>query len=230
MSPVKAPAPPEPEEDFHILEDDEPLWFSIPSRNPPNKRHSRTSSTDKDSQTDKGAADSSPETAQKEQESAQANGNLGSPVVSKLKKKIKGREKKKKIAEPEKHLDELCPPEDLPVADVEEHEELNKKQKQVKKVLSKESEKLEEKPHKEQPSENMGKRAQKTNEVKKPKSVKNSEEKAKKNTTLKRGTKVMQGVKEAAYVAAGMGESQEQSNDHHGHPEDLGLLSGNILI
>lgn len=227
MSPVKAPAPPEPEEDFLILEDDEPLWFSIPSRNPPNKRHSRTSSTDKDSQTDKGATDSSLETAQKEQESAQAIGNLGSPVVSKI-KKMKGREKKKKITEPENHLDELCPPEDLPVADVEEHEELSKKQKRVKEVPSKESDKLEEKPHKEQPSEKMGRRAQKTNEVKKPKPVKNSEEKAKKNTTLKRGTKVMRGVKEAAYVV--MGESQEQTSDHHGDPEDLGLLSGNILI
>lgn len=229
MSPVKAPAPPEPEEDFLILEDDEPLWFSIPNRNPPNKRHSRTSSTDKDSQTDKGATDSSPETAQKEQESAQANGNLGSPVVSNVKKKVKGREKKK-ITEPENHLDECCPPEDVPVADVEEHEKLNKKQKQVKEVPSKKSDKLEEKPHKEQPSEKMGKNAQKTNKVKKPKSVKNSEEKAKKNTTLKRSTKVMQGVKEAACVAAGMGESQEQSSDHHGHPEDLGLLSGDVLI
>lgn len=217
MSPVKAPDPPEPEEDFLILEDDEPLWFSIPSRNPPNKRHSRTSSTDKDSQTDKGATDSSPETAQKEQESAQAKGNLGRPVVSKIKKKIKGREKKMKITEPENHLDELCPPEDLPLADVEEGEELNKKQKKVKEVPSKESDKLEEKPHKEQPSEKMGKKAQKTNEVKKPKSAKNSEEKAKKNTTLKRARKVM-------------AESQEQSSDHHGHPEDLGLLSGNILI
>lgn len=208
------------------MEDDEPLWFSIPSRNPPNKRHSRTSSTDKDGQTDKGATHSSPEPAQKEQESAQANGNLGSPAVSKIEKKIKGRKKKKNITEPENHLDELCPPEDLPVADVKEHEKLNKKQKWVKEVPSKERDKLEEKPHKEQPSEKMGKKAKKNNEVKKPKSIKNSEEKAKKNTTLKRGAKVMQGVKEAAYVAAGMGESEEQSSDHHG----LGLVSGNILI
>ncbi|XP_071392025.1 nucleolar and coiled-body phosphoprotein 1-like [Centroberyx affinis] len=68
LSLVKEPTPPEPEDDFLILEDATPLWFSIPSKKGHSKsisrqRQSKTSSTDEERSVDKGTKDSQPEKA-----------------------------------------------------------------------------------------------------------------------------------------------------------------------
>ncbi|XP_028425659.1 microtubule-associated protein 1B-like [Perca flavescens] len=143
-SPVKVPTPPpEPEDDFLILEDDRPLWFSIPSKTATSKkrRQSRTLINDKDRSTDKGTQDSPLGTAQKPQDSEQTKSKLGSQTVNQKTKKVKG---KNDVIEPEND-DELPSPEDPPEGDLMEEEKPNKK-KQVKKVPSEEHDKEEENP------------------------------------------------------------------------------------
>ncbi|XP_030612588.1 uncharacterized protein LOC115799515 isoform X4 [Archocentrus centrarchus] len=75
---VKVPTPPEPEDDFMILEDDTPLCFSIPSKRSSSKkqRHSKTSSTDKDSSEDKRTKDRPLETPGQQQESEKTKDKL----------------------------------------------------------------------------------------------------------------------------------------------------------
>lgn len=77
LSPIKAPPPPEPEDNFLILEDDTPLWFSIPSKSATSKRPNRTPSNSKDNSDEKGAKDSPIETEQKQQEAEQASNKPG---------------------------------------------------------------------------------------------------------------------------------------------------------
>ncbi|KAA8580741.1 hypothetical protein FQN60_013699 [Etheostoma spectabile] len=141
---VKVPTPPpEPEDDFLILEDDRPLWFSIPSKTATNKkrRQNRTLINDKDRSTDKGIKDSPLETAQKPQDSEQTQSKLASQTVNLKTKKVKG---KNEVIEPENE-DELPSPEDPPAGAFMEEEKTNKK-KQVKKVPSKENDKEVEQP------------------------------------------------------------------------------------
>ncbi|XP_037549889.1 proteoglycan 4 [Nematolebias whitei] len=119
-STVKAsPLPPEPEDDFLILEDDAPLWFSIPSKNATKKgqKLSKPSSTDKESLTERESKDSltdppqeTPETANNEPESQ--------AVIPKTNVK-----------------DSLPIPEDCPVDPMEQQK--SKKNKRQKKVSSK---------------------------------------------------------------------------------------------
>uniref|UniRef100_A0AAQ4PUJ6 Mif2/CENP-C cupin domain-containing protein n=1 Tax=Gasterosteus aculeatus aculeatus TaxID=481459 RepID=A0AAQ4PUJ6_GASAC len=131
-TPVKVPTPSaEPEDDFLILEDEKPLWFSIPTKTATRKkqREGRTSSSDKDSSTDKSKKDSSLETAQKRQESEQAKNTLGSQSVRQRTNKSKGGEKKnKKIAEPGSDKEGLPGLEDLPEGDLRFEEQPKEKQ------------------------------------------------------------------------------------------------------
>nr|XP_046227714.1 protein piccolo isoform X2 [Scatophagus argus] len=226
LSPVKVPAPPEPEDDFLILEDETPLWFSIPRKTATSKKQgqSRTSSTDKDSSTDKGAKSSPQKTTQKQQESDQANGKLGSQTVSQKIKKMKGKEKMNEVTEPGNDMNELCSPEDLSAGDLVEQEKPSKKTR-LKKVASKHSDKAEEQPKesasretdKEEPPLKMEKKTQK--------SLKDGNEngQTRRAKSLKGARKDTQGsgaVKERVHVEAVKGQSEE-----HANAEDLCSLS-----
>lgn len=243
LSPVKVPTPTEPEDDFLILEDDTPLWFSIPSKTATSKRQrqSRTYNTEKCSSSDKETNDSPLETAQKQQESEKANDKLGSQTVNQKMKKMKEKknEKKNEVTEPGNDKNELCSPEDIPACDLMEQEKPNKKnQKRPKKVPSKESD-MGEEQHKDTTSREtdeekstlkMEKKAQKSSDMKRSKSIKDRNENAKTSRvkSLKGPRKGMQGsdaVKETVYVEA----VEEQSQEHAG-AEDLGSLSGKDLL
>lgn len=122
-SPVKVPpCPPEPEDDFLILEDDTPIRFSILSKTATKKkqRQSKTSSTDKDSSTDKGVKDVFVplETTRKQQVSDQANRKRQSKTVNQKIKK-KGKEREKEVMETENNMDQniRSTPEDQQRAD-----------------------------------------------------------------------------------------------------------------
>ncbi|XP_044031705.1 uncharacterized protein si:ch211-161h7.4 isoform X2 [Siniperca chuatsi] len=244
LSPIKVPTPPpEPEDDFLILEDDTPLWFSIPSKTATSKRQkqSRTSSTDKDSSTDKGTNDSPLETAQKQQESEQDNRKLGSQTVNQKMKKTKGKDKKNEVTKSVNDKDEFCGPEDLPAGDLMEQEKPNKKKQRLKKVPSKESDKAEEQPKdtasretgEEKPTLKMEKKAQKSSDAKRSTSLKDGNENAKtrRAKSLNGNRKVTQGsdaIKETVYVEAV--KEQSQSSEEHADAEDLGSHSDKEIM
>ncbi|XP_038584420.1 titin homolog isoform X2 [Micropterus salmoides] len=227
LSPVKVPTPPEPEDDFLILEDETPLWISIPSKTASSKKHkqSRTSSTDKDSSTDKGVKDSSLENAQKQQESEQDHRKLGSQTVNPKTKKTKGKEKNNEVTEPGKDKNELCSPEDLPAGDLMEQEKPNKK-KRLKKVPSKESD--EEQPKdtasrqtdEERPTLKMEKKAQKSSVTKRSKSLKDGDENAKTSRA-----KSLKGARKAMQGSDAVTETVKEPSQEHADAEDLGSLS-----
>ncbi|XP_031706442.1 uncharacterized protein LOC116385269 [Anarrhichthys ocellatus] len=231
------PEPPEPEEDFLILEDDRPLWFSIPSKTATSKkpRQGRTSSTDKDSSTDK-------ETAQKQQESEQAKDKLGSQTVNQKTRKTKGGEKKNKVAEPGSDEEELSSPEDLPAGDLMVEEKPNKKnQRRRRKVTSLDSDKEEEPPkdgasgetHEEKPAHATEKKAPKSSDTKRPKSLKDGNEKAKTSRakSLKGGRKGMQGSDAAKQAMSDEAERERsRSSEEHADAEDLGSLPDKEIL
>lgn len=210
------------------MEDDEPLWISIPIKNTTRKKQSRTFTSNKDSSTERGVKGRSPETAQKQQEPEQTNSMLGSQTLTQKMKRMKGKGKKN---EPKKNIDELCSPEDLPAGNLMEHEEPNKTQQQVKEAPSKESDKVGKKPpdtasrktQKENPMLKMQKKEQKSSATKTSKSLRVGNKGAKMDKSLKRGkvTQPSGSVKD---------QSLEQSCDEHAESEDLDLFSGNLFI
>nr|XP_029135513.1 microtubule-associated protein futsch-like isoform X2 [Labrus bergylta] len=234
LSPVKVPTPPpEPEEDFLLLEDETPLWISIPTKSATGKkqRPSRTSSTDNDSSKDKGTKESPPERTQEQQESNQTNRKVGHQTVSQEMKKMK--EKKKESAKQRTDTTESTSPEDLPVVELLEQEKPNKKKQRLKKLPPKESDKAEEQPEDTAEREREGgeptlktkDKAQKATERKTSKSVKDGKENAKTGTakSSKGGRKVMQGSdgrKEAAYT-----ETAKEPSKEHKDLEDEGSAS-----
>ncbi|XP_056221085.1 protein piccolo [Seriola aureovittata] len=245
LSPVKDPNPPEPEDDFLILEDDTPFCFSIPSKTATSKRQqqSRTSSTDKDSSTDKGTKDSALETAQKEEEPEKASAKLRvQPVNQKMKKK-KGKEKNE-VSGPGNDEDDLASPEDPPAGDMVEPEQPNKtKQQRLKKIPSKESDKAKEepkdtvgrKPDEEEPTQKVEKKSQKSSEMKSSKLSEDGKEKAKtsKAKSLKGTRKARQGpedIKETVYDEAVEEQSREQKNKKHADGRDLGSPSDKEMM
>ncbi|XP_008295691.1 neurofilament heavy polypeptide isoform X2 [Stegastes partitus] len=236
-SPVKAPTPPpEPEDDFLIMDDETPLWVTIPRKNATSKTHglSRTSSTEKDSSTDKGKKDSPPETLQQPQELEKANDKLGSQTVNHRKKKKKiGKEKNNEEPEPGNDNGELASPQDLP-ADLMEQEEPNKKKQQLKKVPLKENDKAVDRPEdrgsgeieKEKPSQ-KGKAKQKASKMKKTKSSNEGKQNTKtgRAKSLKGTREELQGSddsKEMAQVDVVEEQSQEQNRTEPAETEDLG--------
>ncbi|XP_023122063.2 uncharacterized protein si:ch211-161h7.4 isoform X1 [Amphiprion ocellaris] len=236
-SPAKAlTPPPEPEDDFLIMEDDTPLWVAIPRKNAASKRHghSRTSSTEKDSSTDKTKKDSSPETLQKLQESEKANDKLGSQTVNQKRRKNIRKEKNSEETEPGNDEGDLPSPQDLPAADLMEQEEPNKKKQQPTKVPSKDSEKAVDQPkdaasreiEKEKPSQKV-KTKQTSSEVKNTKSSKDGKQNTKTNRakSLKGTRKERQDsvdAQEMMQVDVAEEQNQEQNRMDHAEIEDLG--------
>ncbi|XP_040921200.1 enolase-phosphatase E1 isoform X2 [Toxotes jaculatrix] len=236
LSPVKVPTlPPEPEDDFLILEDEAPLWFSIPSKSSKKQKPSRTSSSDKDSSTDKGTKDSALETAQKEDELEKANARLENQPVNQKMKKKKGREKKNEAVGPKDDEGEYFSPEDLPAGDLMEQEKpIKKKQQQLKKTSLKENDKAKEKPKdtasresdEENPSQKMKKKAQKSSVMKSSKSSKDGKENVQTSRakSLKETRKAMQeseNRKEMVYDEAVMEQDQEQNSKKPADVEHL---------
>ncbi|CAB1440319.1 unnamed protein product [Pleuronectes platessa] len=237
LTPVKVPPPPEPEDDFLILEDDAPLWFTIPSKTATSKRQkqSRTDSSDKDSSTDKASKDSQQETGQKEVESEK--GELGIHPSDLSTKRRKRPEKMNKVTGPENAKHELTTPEDLPAGDSKEQEKPNKKKRQqLKKIPSKESKKAEEEP-KDMASRKTDKEklSQKTEKNQSAKASTDVKEVAKANTakSLKRTrkvTKCTEDIKDTASDEAGKEQSEDQSKAKPGDVEDLGSLSDKQMM
>ncbi|XP_062235839.1 uncharacterized protein si:ch211-161h7.4 [Platichthys flesus] len=239
LTPVKVPPPPEPEDDFLILEDDAPLWFTIPSKTATSKKRkqSRTDSSDKDSSTDKASKDSPQETGQKEVESEK--GELGIHPIDLSTKRKKRPEKMNKVTGPENDKHELTTPEDLPATsgDSKEQEKPNKKKRQqLKKIPSKESEKEEEEPKDMASRKTVKEKLSQTTEKKKSaKASEDVKEVAKANTakSLKRTRKVTKStedIKETAGDEAGKEQSQDESKAKPGNVEDLGSLSDKQMM
>ncbi|XP_059182708.1 nucleolar and coiled-body phosphoprotein 1 isoform X2 [Centropristis striata] len=245
LSPVKVPTPPpEPEDNFLIMEDDSPLWFSIPSKTATSKKQkpSKSSSTDKDSSTDNGKKDGRLETAaQKKQESEQTESKPGSQTVTEKTRKMRGKAKKNEVTEPGNDKDQLSSPEGVPAGDLMEEEKLNKKKQHLKKVPSKESDKEEEQPKdsastetaEENPILKTTKKAQKSSDIKKSKTLKGGNENAKtgRAKSLKGGRKVVQeadAVKDT--IGDEAGKEQNQSSEQHADAEDVGSHSDKELM
>lgn len=218
--------PPEPEDDFLILEDDAPIRFTI-SQNATKRRQrlNKTSSTDRDSSADKGMKDVlvSVETTQKQQESDQANGKLET-VNQKMKKK--GKKRQKEVTETGSDKDESSTPENFPAGDLVEKDKPNQKTQQR---LKKESNKAEDKPEDTASSktteEENSTKPQKSSEVKRSKSSKYEKAKTSKAKSLKQIRKEMQGyegVKETVKV--------QRSSEEDGDVEDSASLSGKVPL
>lgn len=240
LSPIKVPTPPPaPEDDFLILEDDAPLLFSIPSRTTKKQNRSKTSSSDRDSSTDKGTKDSQLETAQKQLETDQGRSNRQSQTVHNQKRKKNRRETDDEVAGTgnDKGHDILLTPEDLPAVEVMEQDKPKKKKKGLKRVSSTESDTAE-KERKETGSretdEVKSPKAQVRSEVKRPKSLKNGTENAKTSRTKvlkvnKKGKQGSDGVEEK--VSEDVTEQgRELSSEEHTNVVDLGSLSGKVSL
>lgn len=216
-----------------ILEDDAPIRFSILSKNTIKKRQkqSKTSSTDKDSSADMGMKDVcvSPEATQKQQESDQADRKLQSQTVNQKMKK-KGKQRVNEVTETEHEMDKyiLSSLEDLPAVDkiVEQDKPNQKTQQRLKKVRSKESDKVEDKPKDTdigETHEANSPKPQKSSEVKRSKSSKYEKENAGTSKAKKWTRKEIQGsdrVKETV--------KEQRSSEEHADVEDLGSLSGKV--
>ncbi|KAM3593213.1 uncharacterized protein V6R79_007819 [Siganus canaliculatus] len=188
LSPVAVPAAPVPEDDFLILEDDTPLWFSIPSKTVGSRQQktSKTSSSDKDSSTDKEGKDHLLETVQKQPEAEQPDGKVGSQTVDqKMKKK-----KKKEVTEPANGPDEMSP-EHLSTDDLMKPKEQANRKKLLQKAPSHESTKAETQAEDrtsaetkdKTPNLKMTKKPQKAADTKRTKSLKARNENTKKSKT-----------------------------------------------
>ncbi len=243
LSPVKVPVSSEPEDDFLILEDDAPIWFSIPTKTGKKQKQSKTSSTDRDSSTDKEVKDGSTEAAGKQQESEQTNSKLISQTVNQKMKRIKKKEKRNEATDPGNCMDELCSPEDLPAVNLMEQEKPNKKKQQLEKVPSKENDKAEERikdtasreSDEEQHTVKMKKKAQKSSDTKRSKYLKDQDENAKTSRTksikgARKETQRSGAVNESEYVDASKGRSQKQDREELADVEDLAPLSGNLPL
>lgn len=231
LSTVKAPSPSEPEDDFQILEDDKPLWFSIPCKAATRTRKSRTSSSDKDSLRANGIKDGPLETVNKEQQSDQAISKLRNQTVHQKIKKIKGNREEKVVAVPGNDPEELFCPEDPPAGDLMELK--TNKRKQLKKV-PKGTDNTEEQSQGTacsetgKPTMKMEKTDRKSSDLRRTKSSKDGNKNAKTNKILKGARNATQRsgkLKEKVYVDAAMGQSQE-----HPDAEDPHLCSGNLLV
>ncbi|XP_030612585.1 uncharacterized protein LOC115799515 isoform X1 [Archocentrus centrarchus] len=224
---VKVPTPPEPEDDFMILEDDTPLCFSIPSKRSSSKkqRHSKTSSTDKDSSEDKRTKDRPLETPGQQQESEKTKDKLeGQAVDRKIKKTEK--EKNSEMTGPRNDDDDdkLPSPHHAPAGGLLGREEPKKKKQQLKKASSRERDEAEGQPRgrarrkieKEKPKKTETK-ASKSAETKKPKSSKDVKENAKTHRANSLKT-TRKGLQEADAVK----DADEQSCNKCGDTEDFG--------
>ncbi|XP_028289400.1 protein IWS1 homolog isoform X3 [Parambassis ranga] len=139
-SPVKAPTstPPEPEDDFLILEDDASYTFTIPTKTTTSKRQSKTSSSD--SSTDKVEKDCPVEGPEKQQASKKPNSKLRSQSVNQKAKKMRS-----EAPGPENEKDTSLSLQDRPMGDLKERGKPSKK-RWLKKAQSKKSDKEQDLP------------------------------------------------------------------------------------
>lgn len=151
-TPVKAqpcpPDPPEPEDDFLILEDNSPLWFSIPSKSGLSKKErlrKKSSADDKKSSTDRGTNEGPIEVSRKQKKGEMANSKLDSQAVNQRTKKKKGKEKNREVAESNDNKGDFLSLLDVPAGDFVEQEKPNKKKRQ-KKVPSEQTDESEHQP------------------------------------------------------------------------------------
>ncbi|KAM8823064.1 uncharacterized protein AB9W97_005175 isoform 2-T2 [Spinachia spinachia] len=235
-TPVKVPtSSAEPEDDFLILEDEKPLWFSIPTATRKKQQEGRTSSSDKDSSTDKSKKESSLETSQNRQESGQTKNTMGSQSVHQKTKKSKGGGKKNMIAETGSDKDGLSGLEDLPAGDLMS-EEQPKVKKGIKKATSKGSDKEQDKQpmdgaggetNKEKAPRKTEKQAQKSSDLKRPTSLQSENENAKTSRakSLKGNRRVAHGSDVAKETMSDEArKEQRRGSEEHEEAEDLGSL------
>ncbi|XP_074549862.1 uncharacterized protein LOC141807632 isoform X2 [Halichoeres trimaculatus] len=201
LSPVKVPTPPpEPEDDFWILEDETPLWISIPTKSATSKkqRQGSKSSTDKSSSIDKEA-----------------------------KEKVKGKEgenKKSEEAKSRNDTPELSNPEDPTDVHVPEKEKTNQKSR-LKRVPSKEKDKAREKSEDVAISDKD--EAQKPSEITKQKPSKDKKENVKRSRTkkvkeIREEGRGCDAGKKATYT--------EEAREENGGPEEMGFPSDEEVV
>ncbi|KAM9713322.1 uncharacterized protein ACNS7B_023551 isoform 2-T2 [Menidia menidia] len=226
-SPVKAPppaAPPEPEDNFLILEDDAPLWFSIPSKSTTNKRPqlSKTSSNDKEHLTDNRSPDSLLENQQEQHRLETPSSKDEDQSVTKKKKK------NSEVTGPKN--DGEADLQDLPTGDMVEQPKAKKKKQQLRKSSSKLSDKKEDQP-KNTPKENTSletkTKAHKLSEKKMLKVCKENTRTGKASAlkeARERSTR-LGAVKEMEQVDLIKEQSQEQRSTEPSDSEAQGYLS-----
>lgn len=214
VSPVKVPTPPpEPEDDFWIVEDETPLWISIPTKSATSKkqRQRRTSSADKNSSVDK-----------------------------KAKERMKGKEEKNKNENTESRdgTPELSNPEDPPAIDLTEQGKPNQKKPQLKKVSSKENDKAGEQPEdaptsdkeEEHLSLETKKEGQKPSEIRKQKPLKERKEHVKRGRSKKVKEIREEGQGCDAGKTAVCSEAVEEPREESGGPEEAGSRSDEEVV
>lgn len=217
-SPVKVPTPPpEPEDDFLILEDDAaPFWISIRSKTAKKQKQSGTTSIAKASVTDKSTKGSSAETQQEPEESERKpRGPSG---------KRKTKEKKNEVTEADRAEEEIPGPEEPPVDSIDEKKPNKKKKQRLKKLPSEDSDKEEEPPktsketREDEPAVRIDKKALNSKTLKYAKTIRAK--------PMKRGKKVPQGSDGDPDKAS---KKQGPSGEEVG-ATDLGALSGKQLL
>lgn len=208
QSPVKVPTPPpEPEDDFWILEDDTPLWISIPNKSATSQkqRQRSTSSADKNSSTEKEQA----------------------------KKTMKGKEEKKNY---EEAVSRNETPEDSPAVDLTEQEKPNRKTQLPKKIPLKGSNKAGEQPEDAAASQSgdgellsleTKKKAQKRSEVRKEKASKERKENVKRGRSKK--VQETKGENDAGKKMV-CAEAVEEPREEGESPGEVGSQLGDYLL
>ncbi|XP_010792458.1 proteoglycan 4-like [Notothenia coriiceps] len=221
-SPMKVPTPPpEPEDDFLILEDDPaPFWVSIRSKTAKKQKRSGTTSIVKGSVTDKSTKRSSAETQQEPEETER---KPRAPSGKRKTKKTK--EKKNEVTEAE---EELPGPEEPPVDSIDEkrpnEKKPNEKKQGLKKVPSEDSDEEEEPPktsketQEDEPAVRIDKKALYSKTLK--------DAKTSRAKPMKTGKKVPQGSDGETDKAS---KKQGPSSEEVG-ATDLGALSGKQLL
>ncbi|XP_034562251.1 neurofilament heavy polypeptide isoform X2 [Notolabrus celidotus] len=238
LSPVKVSTPPpEPKDDFLILEDETPLWISIPTKNATSRKQkqSRTSSADKDSSTDKGAKERAAETGQKQLEAEPLNKKLG--TSSQKVKKTKGKGKKNEEPELRNDTPDMSCPEDSPAVDLVEQEILTKKKQRLKKVPLKERDEAQ-RPEDttsrdredSKPAFETKQNSQKSPDIKKVKPLKEGKENVRRGRakTLKESRKVVRGSD--AGKKAVFAEAVKEPRQEGGDLEDWGFPSDGEVV
>lgn len=147
MTPVKVTSPAVSDDDFLILED-EPVWFSIPSKSAASEKRSRASSRNKDSSADR-ANGSFPGTVPKQLPAEHTHDKPEPQTVSQKGKKkgwskIKGSEENEATV-PGNKVDKVLSPEDYSSSDVEERPKPSQR-KQPREVPSNHGEEAAEQP------------------------------------------------------------------------------------
>nr|XP_020457957.1 uncharacterized protein LOC109961469 isoform X2 [Monopterus albus] len=239
-SPVKASTPPEPEDEFLIIEDDgfcfsSPHKISIPHKTLIIKTQKKNESKAEQSSTNKDGLKNSPlENAEKEEKPEKTNTTLDVHPVGQKTKHNDGKDRRTRkgkgteVTEPGNNMVDLSIPEDVPASDF-----VGQEKQQLKKVPFEESDKAEEEP-KDRDGRNkpkkMEKKTRKSSQVKSSKSSRDLKENVKTSRAklLEKTRKVMQGsedIKEMVCVDTMKERNEEQSSKEQADAEGLDSLS-----